>query len=40
MVMAQTNISIRMDMDLKRQAESLFNELGLNMTTAFNVFVR
>jgi addiction module RelB/DinJ family antitoxin len=29
-----------MDETLKKQAESLFNELGMNMTTAFNVFVR
>ncbi|MDR3275607.1 MAG: type II toxin-antitoxin system RelB/DinJ family antitoxin, partial [Treponema sp.] len=28
------------DEALKTQAESLFNELGMNMTTAFNVFVR
>ena len=35
-----TNISIRMDSDLKAQAEALFNELGMNITTAFNIFVR
>lgn len=35
-----TNISIRMDKDLKEQAESLFSELGMNMTTAFNIFLR
>ena len=35
-----TNISIRMDSDLKAQAESLFGELGMNLTTAFNIFVR
>ena len=34
------NISIRMDSDLKAQAELLFNELGMNLTTAFNIFVR
>jgi DNA-damage-inducible protein J len=38
--MAQTNINIRIDEGLKTQAESLFNELGMNMTTAFNIFVR
>jgi DNA-damage-inducible protein J len=38
--MAQTNINIRMDATLKTRAENLFNELGMNMTTAFNVFVR
>ena len=35
-----TNISIRMDTELKAQAEALFNELGMNLSTAFNVFVR
>ena len=35
-----TNISIRMDSDLKTQAEALFSELGMNITTAFNIFVR
>lgn len=36
----KTNISIRMDTALKKQAEELFNELGMNLTTAFNIFVR
>ena len=35
-----TNISIRMDADLKAQADTLFAELGMNMSTAFNIFVR
>lgn len=35
-----TNISIRMDADLKMQADALFNELGMNLTTAFHIFVR
>ncbi len=35
-----TNISIRMDKDLKEQAEKLYSELGMNLTTAFNIFVR
>lgn len=35
-----TNISIRMDTALKAQAEALFSELGMNLTTAFNIFVR
>jgi DNA-damage-inducible protein J len=38
--METTNINIRMDKKLKEQAESLFSELGMNMTTAFNIFVR
>ncbi len=32
-----TNISIRMDADLKAQADALFTELGMNLTTAFNI---
>ena len=35
-----TNISIHMDADLKAQADALFTELGMNLTTAFNIFVR
>ena len=35
-----TNISIRMDNDLKNKAEALFGELGMNISTAFNIFVR
>ena len=35
-----TNVSIRMDADLKAQADALFGELGMNMSTAFNIFVR
>lgn len=35
-----TNISIRMDSDLKTQADALFGELGMNLSTAFNIFVR
>ena len=35
-----TNITIRMDTNLKVQAEALFNELGMNLSTAFNIFVR
>jgi DNA-damage-inducible protein J len=38
--MAQTNINISMDETLKTQAENLFNELGMNMTTAFTIFAR
>lgn len=35
-----TNISIRMDAELKSQADELFAELGMNISTAFNIFVR
>ena len=36
--MAQTNINIRMDENLKQQFDWLCSELGLNMTTAINIF--
>lgn len=38
--MATTNISIRMDTDTKVKADALFSELGMNISTAFNIFVR
>lgn len=38
--MATTNLNIRTDKVIKNQAEEVFNELGLNMTTAVNMFLR
>lgn len=38
--MATTNLNIRTDKNIKDQAEEIFNELGLNMTTAVNIFLR
>ena len=38
--MATTSITIRMDESLKKQAETLFNEIGMNMTTAFTIFAK
>ena len=35
-----SNVSFRIDSDLKEQADTLFSALGLNMTTAFNIFLR
>jgi len=35
-----TNVSIRMDVGVKKQAEELFADLGLNMTTALTMFLR
>ena len=35
-----TNLNIRIDKELKERAEAFFNELGLNMSSAFNIFVR
>ena len=35
-----TNFSVRMDRDIKKQCEALYAELGMNLTTAINVFLR
>lgn len=35
-----TNFSVRMDSDVKKQCEALYSELGMNLTTAINVFLR
>ena len=38
--MASTSMNIRTDIEIKKQAEELFATLGLNMTTAVNMFLR
>jgi DNA-damage-inducible protein J len=39
--MAQTiNVTIRLDREVKENAEKLFNDFGMNLSTAFNIFVR
>ena len=38
--MATVNMSIRMDTELKKQAEAMLADMGLNMTTAMNMFLR
>ena len=35
-----TNFSVRMDSNVKKQCEALYSELGMNLTTAINVFLR
>jgi DNA-damage-inducible protein J len=35
-----TNLSIRIDRDLKAEADRIFTALGMNLTTAITVFVR
>lgn len=35
-----TNFSVRMDSEVKKQCEALYGELGVNLTTAINVFLR
>ena len=37
---ATVNVSIRMDAEIKTEAEDLFSELGLSLGAAVNVFVR
>lgn len=38
--MATTNFSVRFRQRLKKQSEALYGELGVNLTTAINVFLR
>lgn len=38
--MAQTNVNIRMDEDLKRQFDSFCTDMGMTMTTAFCIFAK
>lgn len=39
--MAQTtSVNIRMDSDLKRQFEAFCSDMGMSMTTAFNIFAK
>ena len=39
--MAQTTtVNIRMDSDLKRQFEAFCSDMGMSMTTAFNIFAK
>jgi DNA-damage-inducible protein J len=38
--MAQTNLNIRIDEDLKKKFENFCSEIGMNMTTAFCVFAK
>ena len=35
-----TNFSVRMDNNIKKQCEAMYGELGINLTTAINVFLR
>ena len=38
--MANTNINIRMDSELKKQFEAFCADIGMSMTTAFTVFAK
>jgi DNA-damage-inducible protein J len=38
--MATTSVTVRMDTELKKQAETLFDNMGLTMTTAITLFAK
>ena len=38
--MGQTNVSIRMDNELKEQFSAFCTDMGMTMTTAFNIFAK
>ena len=38
--MAQTLVNVRMDEDVKKSMEETCKELGITMSTAFNIFAR
>lgn len=35
-----TNVSIRMDKEVKAKAEALFSEMGISLSAAINMFLR
>ena len=40
MAVTNTNINIRVDSDIKLKAQNVFSALGLDMTSAINIFLR
>ena len=38
--MATVNVNFRIDEDLKREADKLFSDLGLNMSVAVTMFLK
>ncbi|EOB24948.1 addiction module antitoxin, RelB/DinJ family [Streptococcus pneumoniae 357] len=38
--MSKTSMSIRLDSEVKEQAQQVFSNLGMDMTTAVNIFLR
>jgi DNA-damage-inducible protein J len=39
-LMASVNLNIRMDQELKQQFEEFCADVGMSMTTAFNIFAK
>lgn len=37
---ADTSMTIRMNKDVKQEAQQIFSNLGVDMTTAINIFLR
>ena len=37
---ANTNINVRVDSEIKNKAQEVFSALGLDMTSAINIFLR
>jgi DNA-damage-inducible protein J len=35
-----TNLNVRMDKEIKKQADQLFGDMGMNLSTAINIFLR
>ena len=40
MIMDSINVTIRMDKEIKREFETFCDNVGINVTTAFNMFVK
>lgn len=38
--MANVNVTIRMDKNVKKEADELFSDLGLTLSSAINIFVK
>jgi DNA-damage-inducible protein J len=38
--MSTVNVTFRVDKELKREADRLFDDLGMSLSTAFNIFLR
>ena len=38
--MPSTHIHVRIDDDTKKQAQQIFNDMGLDITTAVNIFIK
>jgi DNA-damage-inducible protein J len=38
--MSTINVTFRVDGELKKQADALFSDLGMSLSTAFNIFLR